>query len=359
MEMRSQLPLRTGILACLFLVQLAWWAFVIVRDADRIFEARSQALAWELQAAQAEFADVENEEDREALWAARASAYPHLSFARSTGIQIAAPAVRKLNEQRSGASLMVASESALFAILVLLGVGLLVRTWKREKFLVLQQSNFLHAVTHELRSPLQSLRLAVETLQRKPSADRVERYTPDMLADLDRLGALVDNLLATGRLEAEAFRAQSEVVNLSALVEQELLAIRQRQQLSESLFQLDLPADVEARLDPSTLEPILRNLVDNALKYGGEQPIHIEVGQDGSEALLAVTDSGRGLAAEERLRVFDRFWRAGDEQTRTAPGTGLGLFLVRALVQAQEGRIEVLSEGLGKGARFEVRFPLH
>ena len=111
-----------------------------------------------------------------------------------------------------------------------------------------------------------------------------------------------------------------------------------------------------ARFDPSTLEPIVRNLVENALKYGGDAPIRVQLEQDGSEAVLAVEDQGRGLEASEIPHVFERFWRAGDEQVRTAPGTGLGLFLVQELARAQGARTRVSSPGRGHGARFEVRW---
>ena len=249
---------------------------------------------------------------------------------------------------------MVLSESSLFAVLALLGFGLLIRTWKRERYLLLQQSNFLHAVTHELRSPLQSLRLAVETMRRRP--ERLERYSEHMLADLDRLGALVDNLLTTGRLEAEAFRAKIELGDLVTALHAELDRIERAHQLQAGRVQREFPNTLTARFDPSTLEPIVRNLVENALKYGGDAPIRVQLEQDGSEAVLAVEDQGRGLEASEIPHVFERFWRAGDEQVRTAPGTGLGLFLVQELARAQGARTRVSSPGRGHGARFEVRW---
>jgi signal transduction histidine kinase len=279
-----------------------------------------------------------------------------LAFGVETGLQISVQALRDIESQRAGTRIMVLSESTLFAVLALLGFGLLTSTWKRERFLMLQQSNFLHAVTHELRSPLQSLRLAVETSKRKP--ERFERYSADMLADLDRLGSLVDNLLATGRLDAEAFQAQAVPGDLAVDLRTEIERVKRSHQLAPGRIECTIPASLSARYDPSTLEPIVRNLIDNALKYGGEHPVRVNLEQEGADALLTVEDSGRGLTSEQLAHVFERFWRAGDERTRTAPGAGLGLFLVQELALAQGARISAFSPGIDQGCRFELRWPL-
>lgn len=354
--MRSRLPLWTGLFAALFLAQLGWWGFVIWRAADDLRAAEYEILQRTLSNAEALLPEGGSIESREAAWQRYAAQFPELAFNREAGLQINSAALREIENHRTGTRIMVLSESTLFAVLVVLGFSALVRTWKRERFLMLQQSNFLHAVTHELRSPLQSLRLAVETTQRRP--ERLERYATDMLADLDRLGSLVDNLLATGRLEAEAFRAQVETADLAAAVRSEVGRIERSHQLAPDKLAIEVPDSMSASFDPSTLEPIVRNLLDNALKYGGDDVVRVSLEQDTAEAVLAVEDHGCGMQADELARVFDRFWRAGDERTRTAPGTGLGLFLVRELAQAQGARVRVESPGLGKGSRFEVRWPL-
>jgi signal transduction histidine kinase len=354
--MRSRLPLWTGLFAALFLAQLGWWGFVIWRAADDLRDAEYQGLQRSLQIAQ-QFVPVQRSpSEQEAAWQMHAADFPELAFGVETGLQISVEALRKIESQVAGTRIMVLSESTLFAVLALLGFGLLTSTWKRERFLMLQQSNFLHAVTHELRSPLQSLRLAVETSQRKP--ERFERYSADMLADLDRLGSLVDNLLATGRLDAEAFQAQAVPGELSVDLRSEIERVERSHQLPPGRIELACPASIHARYDPSTLEPIVRNLIDNALKYGGEHTVRVSLEQDGADALLCIEDEGRGLTAEELTHVFIRFWRAGDERTRTAPGAGLGLFLVHELVNAQGARISAHSRGTEQGCRFELRWPL-
>jgi two-component system, OmpR family, phosphate regulon sensor histidine kinase PhoR len=354
--MRSRLPLWTGLFAALFLAQLGWWGFVIWRAANDLRDAEYQSLQRSLQIAQQFVPTERSAREQEGAWQMRAADFPELAFGVETGLQISVESLRKIESQRASTQIMVLSESTLFAVLALLGFGLLTSTWKRERFLMLQQSNFLHAVTHELRSPLQSLRLAVETTQRKP--ERFGRYSADMLADLDRLGSLVDNLLATGRLDAEAFQAQAVAGDLALDLRTEIERVERSHQLPPGRIELVAPASLSARFDPATLEPIVRNLIDNALKYGGDQPVRVSLEQDGADALLVFEDSGRGLSANELPHVFERFWRAGDERTRTAPGAGLGLFLVKELVKAQGARIRVYSPGPEQGCRFELRWPL-
>lgn len=354
--MGSRLPLWTGFFAALFLAQLGWWGFVIWRATDDLRDAEYQSLQRSLQIAQQFVPEERSASEQEAAWQLHAADFPELAFGVETGLQISVETLRDIESQRVSTRIMVLSESTLFAVLALLGFGLLTSTWKRERFLMLQQSNFLHAVTHELRSPMQSLRLAVETSQRKP--ERFTRYSADMLADLDRLGSLVDNLLATGRLDAEAFQAQAVPGDLAVDLRTEIERVERSHQLPPGRIELVVPASLNAHYDPATLEPIVRNLVDNALKYGGEHAVRVSLEQDGADALLSIEDSGRGLSAAELPHVFERFWRAGDERTRTAPGAGLGLYLVHELVHAQGARIRVHSRGIDQGCKFEIRWQL-
>jgi signal transduction histidine kinase len=255
---------------------------------------------------------------------------------------------------------MVATEGVAFASAMGVGAWLIFRSLRREEQLRRDEANFLAAVTHELKSPLASLRLHAESLElRGEDAERVKVYAGRMLADVDRLERLVENLLAAGRADAGALDFRPQDVNLSeelrALVEgmAPILEARGRSLRSE------IEPGVVARADPGAFRTVVDNLLDNAIKYS-EPPAGIEVRlrSDGDRAVLEVRDHGVGLDAGEAERVFERFYRAGDERVRTAKGTGLGLFLVKEIVKAHRGAASVESAGRGQGSTFRTTWPL-
>ncbi len=365
MKMKSRLPFWTAILASLFLLQGFWWSLLLWRKSETERESAMQVLQGRLGKAEAVLENSPSFTARNPTEAFQAEAwnkvsaqFPGIVWVPPHGLQVSGDAVRKLDDALRGQRVMVIGESSAFLIVTLLGLGLMVRTFRREKFLALQQSNFLHAVTHEFRSPLQSLQLTLETLIRRPNPQRARSYADNMLEDIARLEGLVDNLLAVGRLEAEPFRARSQAVELTpairALVDRFLLSHPTELDRIQTKFDDELLAEA----DPSTLEPVVRNLLENALKYGEGKPVAVELKQEAGYAQLTVSDSGRGIRQDELPHIFKRFWRAGDERVRTAPGTGLGLYLTRELLTAQGAVISARSDGQGKGASFQVRWPL-
>ncbi len=347
------------LLATLFLLQLGWWGALIMRLSGDMVDARLFELdARQIVAERALQDAINNGNEMRESWKHLSTHYPEFALVADNPerpLRKSRSTVAALNRVRSSYRNMVFGEAALFLILTLFGLGFFLRTLRHEKFLALQHQNFLHAVTHEFRSPLQSLRLAVETLQRRPDPKRAPAYAAGMIEDIDRLTTMVQNLLDVGRLEATAFEAQPRQINLSEACDRVLskwIDSHPDIQVSQNIH-----SDVTADLDPSTIEPILRNLLDNALKYGEGKEIQVEVLQGEASALLRVQDFGCGLSPEDLPHVFKRFWRAGDERVRTSPGSGIGLFLVQELLQAQNGRIIVESDGLQKGTCFTVTWP--
>ncbi|TAH36962.1 MAG: HAMP domain-containing histidine kinase [Planctomycetota bacterium] len=356
-------PRRLGVwvavLAVLFCLQLAWWGFVIVRQARAIHDAQV-AVLWERSRRAQDIWEQRAQAlgDPAAAWRELAASFPgvvHAPQNREQPVQPSGAELERLGLQLERRRIMVIGEGLLFALLVLMGLWLLQRTAQREAFLALQHQNFLHAVTHEFRSPLQSLRLAVESLLRRP--DRARSYGEGMLEDVGRLESLVENVLTVGRLDAEAFRAAPARMDLSRAIQDRL----QRMPLGDgdppSWLRTVIRPEVFASADEASLEPILRNLLDNARKYGEGKPVTVQLAREGERAVLRVRDQGRGFTPEERRHLFERFWRAGDERVRTAPGVGLGLFLVAELARAQGARVDARSDGPASGAEFSVSWP--
>lgn len=224
-----------------------------------------------------------------------------------------------------------------------------------------RQSNFLDAVTHELKSPIASLKLFIQTLNRRPMGEqqRVEFYD-SMMDEVDRLDRLITQLLDVAKLqqqssepEANQWVALSDVV---ATVSQKLIV---QHGIAENAIKLDIePCEIWARA--VDIELLVRNLLDNAIKYAGSPPlIHVEVrvANDGKELRLSFIDNGQGIPRHLRGAIFRRFYRVGNELERKKPGTGLGLFIVRSIVKRLGGKIRAEEAPKSKGARFVVNLP--
>ena len=247
------------------------------------------------------------------------------------------------------------------AILLLMLVGTifyLVLTIKAIR-LSQRQSNFIDAVTHELKSPIASLKLYLQTMARRQvSAEQQTDFHRFMLEDLERLDQLIDHLLDAARLEEMPVAAELECVRLDELLADSISVICKRYQVSEGTATLKVePASVMARR--ADLEIVFRNLLDNALKYAGEPPeVEVECRPTGKGRVVArISDNGPGVPIPLRRKIFGRFVRLGSELERDSSGTGLGLFIVRTLVGKMGGKVQVHGRGAKRGAVFEVDLP--
>lgn len=242
--------------------------------------------------------------------------------------------------------------------LILIGVVLYLVLTIKEVRLNQRQANFIDAVTHELKSPIASIKLYLQTLDmREVSQEQQREFHRFMLEDVQRLDSLIDDLLEVARLD---HRPSENVVdiNLNSLLQQVVEVILRRYSLSESSIRIESqPAWITARTQD--LELVLINLLDNAIKYGGEpKQVLIQVQPRGAtKFVIRVSDNGPGVPFDQRRKIFQRFVRGGSELERSTHGTGLGLFLVRELVSRMRGRISVHSRGPLPGATFELELP--
>ncbi len=251
---------------------------------------------------------------------------------------------------------------AIFFSLVLIGISVYLVLTLKEVNLSRRQANFIAAVTHELKSPIASIKLYLQTLDmREVDLDQQREFHRFMLEDVQRLDALIDHLLAAARMDhLEQTELQQENVDVAACLTRCVEMVARRYELDDSQIELDLvPGTAYGRTED--LEMIFSNLLDNAVKYGGKQPkIHVRLRTNGKERIaVRISDNGRGVRFELRRKIFRRFFRGGSELERTAVGTGLGLYLVRSLVKRSKGKISVSGRGPLPGATFEVDLPGH
>jgi len=223
------------------------------------------------------------------------------------------------------------------------------------------KSDFVSTVSHEFRSPLTSIRQLAEMLgsDRVSSEERRKRYYDVILEQSERLSLLVSNILDLARIDEQRFNLEYEEVDISQLLN--TIVVRARKQGGEEGIAIRLNIDDElppVSVDPDAITHIMTNLIDNAIKYSNESPdVAIGVKADGRELVITVSDKGIGIPKGEIDKVFERFYRVGDEFTRKVKGSGLGLALVRELVQAHSGTIKILSEPK-RSSTFTIRLPM-
>jgi len=251
---------------------------------------------------------------------------------------------------------------ALSFVLIIVVLVLFVVSLARGIIEVRRQDIFIDSVTHELKSPLASLQLCLETLSREGlEEDAREKLRRMMLEDVDRLRAFIDDVLEANRLSyARPGMLNVSDVPLSALAERCATVVRARHKLEPQEIAIDISPDLVVSTDRAALEIVLNNLIDNAAKYS-ERPARVEVSarkESDKKVCFEVTDNGIGIDRKNLKRVFHRFYRVEDQEVRERRGTGLGLFVVWALVQQLGGDVQAFSEGRGRGTIMRVELPV-
>jgi len=252
------------------------------------------------------------------------------------------------------------SVGTVFYVLLLVGVSFYLALSVKAINLNRRQSNFINSVTHELKSPIASMKLYLQTLNRhQVSQEQQADFHRAMLEDVERLDHLIDQVLDAGRLETRPPDTDLENVRLDNV-------LRDCAQTTCLCYRLD-PQTVRLDLHPCTvrahrgdLDIVFRNLIDNAIKYAGDPP-RVDVRLDGLDnglAIIQIIDNGRGIPPNMRRKVFGRFVRLGVELHRDRPGTGLGLYIVRTLLRRLKGKIRIRDPEEGPGTVFEVELPI-
>lgn len=244
--------------------------------------------------------------------------------------------------------------------LMLVGISFYLFLIIKEVRLNQRQANFVDSVTHELKSPIASLKLYLETLEmRSVSDEQRSRFYQVMGEELDRLDHLISQLLEVGRLDAIGEQSDPEDIPLETLLHKcgaAACAHHKKEESTTIVYDLQ-PAIIHAR--PLVVETVFRNLMDNAIKYAGDPPsieVQLRV-SDRGQVLTRITDNGHGVPPELRKRIFGLFFRAGSELTRRQKGTGLGLYIVNTLVRQMKGRVSVHDRLGQSGSAFEVVLP--
>jgi signal transduction histidine kinase len=250
------------------------------------------------------------------------------------------------------------------ALLVLVLAGVIVYLALTVKAIALsqRQSNFIDSVTHELKSPLASLKLYLQTLIRRPvGPDQQADFHRFMLQDVERLDTLIDHLLDAAKTMQRRPSHVSEITPLMPVLERACTTAAQRYGVPEASVRLECDSGpgLQVRGRAADLEIVFRNLVDNAVKYSlPEARVDVTaLRTPQGKIAVRVADNGPGIPVSQRANVFRRFTRLGSELERSTPGTGLGLYLVRSLVKQLRGTVSVKGRSPDRGTIMEVELP--
>lgn len=273
----------------------------------------------------------------------------------------AAETLIRIDEEYLSRRSRVLWEGAFFVLVLLGTMGVISKALRESRLLVKRQQNFIASVTHELRTPLTSLQLSADTLGlRAPNQDTSTRLATRMGEDVDRLNQMVSQILDCARVEAREESPAPEPVNLGELLKNEVHRHHCRLAPAGILLRLECPEEIYVSAHPGDLKTVLSNLLSNAVKScaasGGGKTV-VSAKHEGKTAAITFADTGRGFESEESARIFQRFYRPGDELRRETAGSGLGLYLVYELTKAHGGSVKAESPGIGLGATFTLTWP--
>lgn len=247
-------------------------------------------------------------------------------------------------------------EGGTFLLIIILSAAFVFRAVRRQIRLVRQQQNFMAAVTHELKSPIAIIRLNIETLQKHElDNEKKARFLEKTVSELNRLNQLCNNMLLASQFDSHEYQLVRETIDFSTFLD--TVTHESAVRMQHHHLTANITPGIIVTGDQFMLQIVINNLLENASKYAPKgSTITVNLLAEGSKARLQIMDEGLGIPSIEKERIFTRFYRIGNENTRKSKGTGLGLFLTKKIIQQHNGIITV-SDNVPKGTIFEVTLP--
>lgn len=217
-----------------------------------------------------------------------------------------------------------------------------------------QQNNFLLAVTHELKTPISATKLALQTMKKNPEPMLGQKLIEMAGSNILRLSRMVDQILLSTKFESKFIDPVFTNCNLKELVAQSIEGLELPPE-KRNLIEVSIQDDIFFEADESMMTMVFRNLITNALKYGDDKPVMVSAEKIGSNFKICFSDGGIGISDLDKKRIFEKFYRVGEEKTRTQPGSGLGLYLVKKITEIHSGKVSV-SDNKPAGTKFILTF---
>jgi K+-sensing histidine kinase KdpD len=264
--------------------------------------------------------------------------------------------VQKINSDYRRSNAKYIGEGSIFLLVILAGAALVYRSVRKQFKLQQQQQNFMMAVTHELKTPISVVKLNLETIQKYSlDAEKQKKLMTVMLKETSRLNFLTNNILVVSEMEGGGYRVSKEELDLSDLLKDCVNDFKAR--FPERQFKTEIhQQDIDVSGDALLLQMMINNLLENAVKYSPKDAtVTATLKNDSSHVQLKIIDEGPGIADTEKKKIFNKFYRIGNESIRKTQGTGLGLYLCRKIARDHNADISVTNNTPG-GSIFAVTF---
>lgn len=251
-------------------------------------------------------------------------------------------------------------EGCLLMLVILAGVYIIFVYWNKQARLNRMQSNFVSSVSHELKSPLASIQLYLETMKYQDvSQGETKDFVETMLTDTERLSGLIENILQASKFDPKKTQFQFHPVAMEPFIKDLVQGHKRQFEEKEFKVSLDIMDSPVLQIDKRAMRMVFNNLVGNALRYSSRgSPFTIRMQNNKKFCRIQFVDAGIGFEKREMKKIFKKFYRVQNPETQDIEGTGLGLYISREVVKNHKGKIEVTSPGKGKGAVFTVSLPM-
>jgi len=261
----------------------------------------------------------------------------------------------EITDEKNKKTAAFIGEGASSLIVILIASIFVYQAVRRQIRLQHQQENFMMAITHELKTPIAVAKLNLETLLKyQLDEEKKQKMLQATLQETNRLNTLASNILVSSQLEGGRYRIAKEELDFSELVKSSANDFRNR--FPDRHWKIDIEPEIDFDGDSLLLQILVNNLIENAIKYSPKDGlIECRLQKKNRTILLQITDEGSGIPDDEKKRVFEKFYRIGNETTRTTKGTGLGLYLCKKIVEDHHGHIKV-ADNLPRGSNFMVSF---
>lgn len=310
-----------SVLVSYIVLQFLWWEVLLVRQSNEIISEKQ-----------------------------------HLAALSSTNDALIKSDIEALEHKKTLRLYMTVGEGTVFLLILLFGINQVRKSIRKENELATQQNNFILSVSHELKTPIASSKLQLQTLL-KHELDREKQIQllNNALKETDRLHKLVDNVLLVTQVENKNDSSHLTRINLSELIEHTVERYFEMY-LENKWIKLIIEPSVFIKGDKDLLPSLIINLVENAIKYSYETlQVTLTLKIENDKVLFEVADNGCGIPDSEKQKIFEKFYRSGNEETRKTKGTGIGLFIVKQICNAHQASINV-SDNKPSGSVFQISF---